>query len=83
MEIKGITPKQIFVDETKNNKSVKKEIQKKDSLEISKEAKELQQKSEQVKDFSLIKERIKSGFYNNDEVLSRVADRILKELNSK
>lgn len=83
MEIKGIAPKQIFVDETKNNKSVKKEIQKKDSLEISKEAKELQQKSEQVKDFSLIKERIKSGFYNNDEVLSRVADRILKELNSK
>lgn len=83
MEIKGITPKQIIVDETKNNKSVKKEVQKKDSLEISKEAKELQLKSEQVKDLSLIKERIKSGFYNTDEVLNKVADRILKELNSK
>ncbi|MCL6494731.1 MAG: flagellar biosynthesis anti-sigma factor FlgM [Ignavibacterium sp.] len=83
MEIKGITPKPIIVDETKNNKSVKKEIQKKDSLEISKEAKELQQKSEQVKDLSIIKERIKSGFYNTDEVLNKVADRILKELNSK
>lgn len=83
MEIKGITPKQIIVDETKNNKSVKKDVQKKDSLEISKEAKELQQKSEQVKDFSLIKERIKSGFYNNDEVLSKVAERIFKELNNK
>lgn len=82
MEIKGITPKQIIVDETKN-KSVKKEVQKKDSLEISKEAKELQLKSEQVKDFSLIKERIKSGFYNTDEVLNKVADRILKELNTK
>lgn len=83
MEIKGITPKPIIVDETKNNRSVKKEVQKKDSLEISKEAKELQQKSEQVKDFSLIKERIKSGFYNTDEVLNKVADRILKDLNSK
>lgn len=83
MEIKGITPKQIFIDETKNNKSVKKEVQKKDSLEISKEAKELQQKSEQVKDLSLIKERIKAGFYNTDEVLNKVADRILRELNSK
>jgi len=83
MEIKGITPKPIIVDETKNNKSIKKEVQKKDSLEISKEAKELQQKSEQVKDLSAIKERIKSGFYNTDEVLNKVADRILKELNSK
>lgn len=83
MEIKGIIPKTIIVDESKNNKSVKKEVQKKDSLEISKEAKELQQKSEQIKDLSAIREKIKSGFYNTDEVLSKVADRILKELNSK
>lgn len=83
MEIKGITPKTIIVDESKNNKSVKKEVQKKDSLEISKEAKELQQKSEQIKDFSAIREKIKSGFYNTDEVLNKVADRILNELNSK
>ncbi|MEP0859889.1 MAG: flagellar biosynthesis anti-sigma factor FlgM [Ignavibacterium sp.] len=83
MEIKGITPKTIIVDESKNNKSVKKEVQKKDSLEISKEAKELQQKSEQIKDLSAIREKIKSGFYNTDEVLIKVADRILKELNSK
>ncbi len=83
MEIKGILPKTIIVDESKNNKSVKKEVQKKDSLEISKEAKELQQKSEQIKDLSAIRQKIKSGFYNSDEVLSKVADRILKELNSK
>lgn len=83
MEIKGITPKPIIVDETKNNKSIKKEVQKKDSLEISKEAKELHQKSEQLKDLSVIKERIKTGFYYSDEVLDKVADRILKELNSK
>lgn len=83
MEIKGITPKTIIVDESKNNKSVKKEVQKKDSLEISKEAKELQQKSELIKDLSAIREKIKSGFYNTDEVLNKVADRILKELNSK
>lgn len=83
MEIKGITPKTIIVDETKNNKSVKKEVQKKDSLEISKEAKELHQKSEQVNDLSAIREKIKSGFYNSDEVLNKVAERLLKELNSK
>lgn len=83
MEIKGITPKTIIVDESKNNKSLKKEVQKKDSLEISKEAKELQQKSEKLKDLSSIKEKIKSGFYNSEEVLNKVADRILKELNGK
>lgn len=83
MEIKGITTKPIIVDETKNNKSVKKEAQKKDSLEISKEAKELHHKSEQLKDLSAIKDRIKTGFYNSDEVLDKVADRILKELKSK
>lgn len=83
MEIKGITPKTITIDESKNHKSLKKEVQKKDSLEISKEAKELQQKSEHIKDLSLIKEKIKSGFYNSEEVLNKVADRILKELNSK
>lgn len=83
MEIKGITPKTIIVDESKNNKSVKKEVQKKDSLEISKEAKELQQKSEQIKDFTSIREKIKSGFYNSDEVLNKVAEQLLKEINSK
>lgn len=83
MEIKGITPKTIIVDENKNNKSVKKELQKKDSLEISKEAKELQQKSEQIKDFTSIREKIKSGFYNSDEVLNKVAEQLLKEINSK
>ncbi|MBI5662655.1 MAG: flagellar biosynthesis anti-sigma factor FlgM [Ignavibacterium album] len=83
MEIKGITPKSIIVEENKNNKSVKKEIQKKDSLEISREAKELQQKSEQVKDLSLVRERIKSGFYNSEEVLNKVAEKILKDLNGK
>lgn len=83
MEIKGITPKSIIVEENKNNKSVKKEVQKKDSLEISREAKELQQKSEQVKDLSLVRERIKSGFYNSEEVLNKVAEKILKDLNGK
>lgn len=83
MEIKGITPKTFIVDESKNTKATKKEAQKKDSLEISKEAKELLMKNEQVKDFSAIKEKIKSGFYNSDEVLSKVAERILKELNEK
>lgn len=83
MEIKGITSKSIIVEENKNNKSVKKEIQKKDSLEISREAKELQQKSEQVKDLSLVRERIKSGFYNSEEVLNKVAEKILKDLNGK
>lgn len=83
MEIKGITPKTIIVDESKNNKSVKKEVQKKDSLEISKEAKELHQKSEQINDLAAIREKIKTGFYNSDEVLNKVAERILKDLNTK
>lgn len=83
MEIKGITPKTFIVDETKNNKVAKKDSPKKDSLEISKEAKELLSKNEQIKDLSVIKDRIKSGFYNSDEVLNKVAERILKDLNEK
>ena len=51
-----------------------------DKIEISKEAKLLKSNSISEKDFSKIRERINTGFYNKPEVISKIADNILKEI---
>ena len=51
-----------------------------DKIEISKEAKLLKSNSISEKDFSKIKERINNGFYNKPEVISKIANNILKEI---
>ena len=51
-----------------------------DKIEISKEAKLLKSNSISEKDFSKIKERINNGYYNKPEVISKIADNILKEI---
>jgi anti-sigma28 factor (negative regulator of flagellin synthesis) len=56
------------------------EPEKKDSVRISAEAKNLQAESLKAKNAEVIKERINSGFYNSDKVISEMADKILKEL---
>ena len=52
---------------------------KKDKIEISEQAKALQNTSE-TKNLADIKKKIESGFYNSDAVISKVADAILKEI---
>jgi hypothetical protein len=52
---------------------------KKDKIEISKQAKALQTTSD-TKDLNEIQKKIDSGFYNSKEVISKVADAILKEI---
>jgi negative regulator of flagellin synthesis FlgM len=80
MEIKGIINK-IFVSENKvtNKLEPKKENLRGDVVEISKEAKELFQKNKEIQ-FQQIRERISNNFYNSDEVLNKVAEKILKEI---
>lgn len=51
-----------------------------DKIEISQEAKLLQSSGASQEDVSKIREKIDSGFYNQTEVISKVADNILKEI---
>ena len=55
------------------------DVTKKDKIEISKQAIAMQNTSE-TKNLADIQKKIDSGFYNSDEVLSKVADSILKEI---
>lgn len=54
-----------------------------DKIVISKEAKMLQTNEVSPKDFTKIRERINTDFYNSDKVINKVADSILKEIASK
>ena len=51
-----------------------------DKLEISEKTKLLNEGKVAVKDLEVIRAKIESGFYNSDEVISKVADAILKEI---
>ena len=51
-----------------------------DKLEISEQAKILNEGKVSPKDLEAIRAKIDQGFYNSDEVLSKVADAILKEI---
>jgi len=80
MEIRGILNKMIIPDEKNQNKvSSRKENPRGDVFEISKEAKELIQKSKEQQ-LQQIRERIENNFYNSDEVLNKIAEKILKEI---
>ena len=54
-------------------------VPKKDKIEISKQAIAMQN-TEETKNLAEIQKKIDSGFYNSDEVVSKVADSILKEI---
>jgi len=51
-----------------------------DKIEISKEAKVKNAEISDTNRLTLVKERIDSGFYNKEDVVSSVADSILKEI---
>lgn len=55
------------------------DVTKKDKIEISEQAKALQNTGE-TKNLAEIQKKIDSGFYNSDAVISKVADAILKEI---
>lgn len=51
-----------------------------DKLEISAEAKKIQQNSPETKKLEEIKEKIKNKFYDSDDVINHVANAIMKEI---
>lgn len=55
------------------------DVTKKDKIEISEQAKALQNTGE-TKNLAEIQKKIESGFYNSEAVVSKVADAILKEI---
>lgn len=82
MKINGISPSTHVVVKRDPVEPVKQEATKKagqDKIEISQEAKILKDKSLKINE---IKAKVESGFYNSDEVISKVADKILEEFGS-
>ncbi len=51
-----------------------------DKIEISKEAKVKSAEISDTNRLTLVRERIDNGFYNKEDVISSVADSILKEI---
>jgi len=66
-------------DKFKHSSGKTADVVKKDKIEISEQAKALQNTGE-TKNLAEIQKKIDSGFYNSDAVVSKVADAILKEI---
>ncbi|MEW6005898.1 MAG: flagellar biosynthesis anti-sigma factor FlgM [Stygiobacter sp.] len=80
MEIKGVTNGSFFVNQTKNQKVGDNNAKKRDTIEISTEARDLAKADLDQQKIEDIRSKIKSGFYKSDEVLNKVADKILAEI---
>ena len=74
----------IFVGKVNSEKTKetaeKNESRIKDKLELSEEAKNIQKSSAENSKLDKIKERINSNYYNSEEVINKVAENILKEI---
>lgn len=55
----------------------------KDQLEISAEAKVMNKKAEQAKNLGQVRERIDSGYYNNQEVTDAIVAGLLKDVKNQ
>jgi anti-sigma28 factor (negative regulator of flagellin synthesis) len=66
-------------DKFKKQSGKNPDVTKKDKIEISKQAIAMQSTNE-TKNLAEIQKKIDSGFYNSDEVLSKVADSIIREI---
>ncbi len=86
MDIKKVSSDQYFSNEIlKHKEKASKDAsvnQKQDKLEISNEAKVMNEKVETSK-LDVIKQKVAQKFYDSDEVLNKVADKILNEVNKK
>gem|GEM_PF-1173441 len=83
MEVKGISNNGYAAyQETQktSNNSNKEEEKKSDKIEISNAARVLQSNP---KDLTEIQRKISEGFYNNDKVIEKTVDAILKEFKVK
>ncbi len=81
MEIKGIsnnsfsadTPKNIKIDSTSASEQ-------KDKIVISTEARDLAKTEFSTNKIAELREKVSAGFYDSDEVLQKVVDKILNDI---
>lgn len=67
-------------EEAASNKQTQKKT---DKLELSDAAKKLKAQGVESKKFDEVKLKVESGYYNQDEVVKKVADEILKTFNQE
>ena len=83
MEIKGVSNNLNHLPENfkkpEQEQAVNTQNQK-DKLEISAKARELQSEKVPAAEFTKIRDKINSGFYNSEKAVNKVADQILREL---
>lgn len=77
MKIKGLGPG-INIPGAVKSKTETKPSENVDKIEISPEAKKLREVS--VLKLDKIRQKLNTGFYNSEEVISKVADAVLKDL---
>ncbi len=78
MKVNEITGEILFPEE-KGGKKFKKVEGKKDKVEISSEAKELY-RFKRIERIEEIKKKVETGFYNSDDVIDKVAEKIYEHL---
>lgn len=80
MEIKGVSNSPLFVNNTKKNKPEAAQNQDaKDKIQISSEGRDMAKVELSTARLEEIRERISTNFYNSNEVLNKVADKVLVE----
>jgi anti-sigma28 factor (negative regulator of flagellin synthesis) len=82
MEIKGIANNAFVAETPKNTKSDSaSSTDPKDKIVISAQARDLAKTELSSARIAELRERVNSGFYDSDEVLEKVSEKILNELN--
>jgi hypothetical protein len=80
MNIKSVNGSLPYIPNLDSKKKESKDIEKSgDKLEISKEALKIKENTGELNKTDLVKSRIQSKFYDSDEVINSVAEKILKE----
>jgi len=82
MEIKSVSNNFFPAKNAEGNqkKQVKSTEEKLDKIEISNRANQMNKVSSEIKNITEIRERIKTKFYNSDEVIKYVSGEIYKEI---
>lgn len=80
MQIKGISNNPLFVQPSKNLKAEATPDSPKDRIEISSQARDLAKLDLSSERLEEIRSKISSGFYDTDEVLGKVAEKISKDI---
>ncbi|MFA7421577.1 MAG: flagellar biosynthesis anti-sigma factor FlgM [Melioribacteraceae bacterium] len=80
MQVKGISGNPLFVKPTQNAKAEATPSSPKDRIEISSEARDLAKLELSTERIEEIRSKLASGFYDTDEVLQKVSEKLSKEI---